>query len=201
MSFDDFMRPVIKAVTAHYTIATTVATHMRASRSGVILVMAGGREAIPDLGGSYVAWSALAGLCRQLASELGSDGIRVAWLLSPGLPDSSSPSGSLDVGRSGDQDTLLCSISRARNRHTRPTKRDGKVASLDQLQLTSEATTRMPMLVRIGTRSLWYNSLHLRASGSLSSAFVHAQVRRTHVWCSNGCSNPGSHGAERADTV
>jgi NAD(P)-dependent dehydrogenase (short-subunit alcohol dehydrogenase family) len=49
--------------------------------------MAGGREAIPCLGGSHVAWAALAGLCRQLAAELGPHGIRVAWLLSPGSPD------------------------------------------------------------------------------------------------------------------
>jgi 3-oxoacyl-[acyl-carrier protein] reductase len=87
MSLEDVMRPVVKAVAAHYTIATTVAEHMRARAAGAILVMAGGREAIPALGGSHVAWSALAGLCRQLASELGPSGIRVAWLLSPGSPD------------------------------------------------------------------------------------------------------------------
>ncbi len=54
---------------------------------GVILCMAGGREAIPRLGGSHVAWAALAGLCRQLAADLGPHGIRVSWLLSPGSPD------------------------------------------------------------------------------------------------------------------
>ncbi len=85
-SYDDVMRPIIKAVTAQYIIATAVAAHMKARGTGVILVMAGGREAIPALGGSHVAWSALAGLCRQLACELGPDGIRVAWLLSPGSP-------------------------------------------------------------------------------------------------------------------
>jgi NAD(P)-dependent dehydrogenase (short-subunit alcohol dehydrogenase family) len=53
---------------------------------GVILVMAGGREAIPRLGGSHVAWAALAGLCRQLAAEFGPYGVRVSWLLSPGSP-------------------------------------------------------------------------------------------------------------------
>ncbi|HZC40012.1 MAG TPA: SDR family oxidoreductase [Streptosporangiaceae bacterium] len=87
MAYEDFMRPVTKSVTAHFTIATALAGHMRSRGSGVILAMAGGREAIPSLGGSHVAWSALAGLCRQLASELGPDGIRVAWILSPGSPD------------------------------------------------------------------------------------------------------------------
>ena len=89
MSYDDFIRPVTKAATAHFTIAMAVAPHMKARQSGVILAMAGGREAIPNLGGSHVAWAALAGLCRQLACELGPGGIRVAWLLSPGSPDGS----------------------------------------------------------------------------------------------------------------
>ena len=84
IDFDDLMRPVIKAVSVHFIIARAVARHMLSRGSGVILVMAGGREAIPDLGGSHVAWSALSGLCRQLASELGPRGVRVVWLLSPG---------------------------------------------------------------------------------------------------------------------
>jgi NAD(P)-dependent dehydrogenase (short-subunit alcohol dehydrogenase family) len=42
---------------------------------------------------AHVAWAALAGLCRQLAAELGPRGIRVAWLLSPGSPDVSSTYG------------------------------------------------------------------------------------------------------------
>jgi 3-oxoacyl-[acyl-carrier protein] reductase len=96
MPFADFVRPVTKAVTAHFTVATAVARHM-AARGGVILVMAGGREAIPRLGGSHVAWAALAGLCRQLAAELGPGGIRVAWLLSPGSPGSDEHSGAPDA--------------------------------------------------------------------------------------------------------
>jgi NAD(P)-dependent dehydrogenase (short-subunit alcohol dehydrogenase family) len=86
MGLSDFARPVSKAIAAHFTIATVTARHML-GRGGVILAMGGGREAIPLLGGSHVAWSALAGLCRQLAAELGPHGIRVAWLLSPGSPD------------------------------------------------------------------------------------------------------------------
>jgi 3-oxoacyl-[acyl-carrier protein] reductase len=86
MDLADFVRPVSKVVATHFTIATVTAPHMR-GRGGVILAMGGGREAIPLLGGSHVAWSALAGLCRQLAAELGPSGIRVAWLLSPGSPD------------------------------------------------------------------------------------------------------------------
>jgi 3-oxoacyl-[acyl-carrier protein] reductase len=86
MEFTDFARPVSKVIATHFNIATVTARHMLES-GGVILALGGGREAIPRLGGSHVAWSALAGLCRQLASELGRSGIRVAWILSPGSPD------------------------------------------------------------------------------------------------------------------
>jgi NAD(P)-dependent dehydrogenase (short-subunit alcohol dehydrogenase family) len=90
MPFEDFLRPVTKAITAHFNIATAVGRHMTRAGHGVILVMAGGREAIPRLGGSHVAWAALAGLCRQLAAEYGPHGVRVAWLLS-GSPDPDEP--------------------------------------------------------------------------------------------------------------
>ncbi|HET9421925.1 MAG TPA: SDR family oxidoreductase [Nocardioides sp.] len=89
MPIDDVLQPVAKAVTSTLTVATAAARHMRGR--GVILAMGGGREAIPDLGGSHVAWAALAGLCRQLAAELGPRGVRVAWLLSPGSPDPGEP--------------------------------------------------------------------------------------------------------------
>jgi 3-oxoacyl-[acyl-carrier protein] reductase len=86
MPFEEFLRPVTKAVTAHFNVAVAVGRHMTRCGRGVILVMAGGREAIPRLGGSHVAWAALAGLCRQLAAEFGPYGVRVSWLLSPGSP-------------------------------------------------------------------------------------------------------------------
>jgi 3-oxoacyl-[acyl-carrier protein] reductase len=91
MRFDDFLLPVTKSMTAHFHIATAVGRHMTRTGRGVILVMAGGREAIPRLGGAHVAWTALVGLCRQLAAEFGPQGVRVAWLLSPGSPHEPAP--------------------------------------------------------------------------------------------------------------
>jgi len=87
MRFEDFLLPVTKSVTTLFNIATTAAPYMVPRGAGAILVMGGGREAIANLGGSHVAWAALAGLCRQLAAELAPGGVRVAWLLSPGSPD------------------------------------------------------------------------------------------------------------------
>jgi len=86
MPLSDVMQPVTKSLTAHFNIATAVARHMARGTGGVILAMAGGREAIPRLGGSHIAWTALAGLSRQLAADLGPNKIRVVWLLSPGSP-------------------------------------------------------------------------------------------------------------------
>jgi NAD(P)-dependent dehydrogenase (short-subunit alcohol dehydrogenase family) len=91
MRFDDFLLPVTKSMTAHFHIATAVGRHMTRTGRGVILVMAGGREAIHRLGGAHVAWTALVGLCRQLAAEFGPQGVRVAWLLSPGSPHEPAP--------------------------------------------------------------------------------------------------------------
>jgi NAD(P)-dependent dehydrogenase (short-subunit alcohol dehydrogenase family) len=87
MSYKDFIRPVTKGVTSQFVTATAVARNMRRHGSGVILAMADGRGAIPLLGGSHVTWAALAALCRRLACELGPEGIRVAWLLSPDASD------------------------------------------------------------------------------------------------------------------
>jgi NAD(P)-dependent dehydrogenase (short-subunit alcohol dehydrogenase family) len=96
LRYEDFTRPIDKVTTTHFLIATAVARHMMARQSGVILAMGGGREAVPQLGGSHVAWAALAGLCRQLACELGPRGIRVAWILSPGSPEPSPSSQATD---------------------------------------------------------------------------------------------------------
>ena len=77
MPFEDFVRPVTKAVTAHFNIATAVGRHMTRRGRGAILVMAAGREAIPRLGGAHRAWASLARLSRQLAPALERVGIVV----------------------------------------------------------------------------------------------------------------------------
>jgi NADP-dependent 3-hydroxy acid dehydrogenase YdfG len=51
MPVSEVLQPVVKAVTAHLNIGTAMAAQMKAQQSGVILVMGGGREAIPLLGG------------------------------------------------------------------------------------------------------------------------------------------------------
>ena len=96
MTVEEFLQPVIKSLTAHLNITTAVSTHIARRGGGTVLVMGGGREAIPRLGGAHVAWAALAGLCRQLAADLGPQGIRIVWLLSPGSPVTVDDNGSAE---------------------------------------------------------------------------------------------------------
>jgi 3-oxoacyl-[acyl-carrier protein] reductase len=88
MPFEHFARPITKAMRNQFLTARAVARHMAERGSGVILTITGGyREAFPTIGGTVVAWAAIEALCRQWASELGPQGVRVVWLRTTGLPE------------------------------------------------------------------------------------------------------------------
>jgi 3-oxoacyl-[acyl-carrier protein] reductase len=88
MPFDDFARPITKAMRNQFLTARAVARHMVEQGSGVILTVAGGyREAFPTIGDTVVAWAAIEAQCRQWACELGPQGVRVVWLRTTGLPE------------------------------------------------------------------------------------------------------------------
>ena len=88
MPFDDFARPITKAMRNQFLTARAVARHMVGRGSGVILTITGGyREAFPMIGGTVVTWAAIEAQCRQWACELGPQGIRVVWLRTTGLPE------------------------------------------------------------------------------------------------------------------
>jgi 3-oxoacyl-[acyl-carrier protein] reductase len=88
MPFDDFARPITKAMRNQFLSARAVARHMAEQGWGVILTITGGyREAFPTIGGTVVAWAAIEALCRQWACELGPQGVRVVWLRTTGLPE------------------------------------------------------------------------------------------------------------------
>jgi 3-oxoacyl-[acyl-carrier protein] reductase len=91
MSLEDFERPVRTAVRTQFLTSRAAARHMLRQGSGVILFFGGdgGRNPIRDyyIGGFVVALGAIEVLRRQLASELGSRGIRVVTLHSGGVPE------------------------------------------------------------------------------------------------------------------
>lgn len=89
MPFEDFARPVHVAIKTLFLTARAAARSMVQRGSGVILAITAttAKMAIPQVGGTGVAFDATESLCRQWASELGPLGIRVAWLQTTGLPE------------------------------------------------------------------------------------------------------------------
>jgi NAD(P)-dependent dehydrogenase (short-subunit alcohol dehydrogenase family) len=93
LSVKDFMAPIQVAAQSTFITTRAAARQMIPRRSGVILHFGGPGErsgASRDyyLGGTQVAFDAIEAIRRQLAAELGPDGIRVVTLASGGIPDS-----------------------------------------------------------------------------------------------------------------
>jgi 3-oxoacyl-[acyl-carrier protein] reductase len=89
MPMKDVVAPVEGAVRTHFLTATAAARHMAKQHAGVILALTAqvARKPYTGSGGFGVACAAIEGLCRQLAVDLGGDGIRVVALRSSGSPD------------------------------------------------------------------------------------------------------------------
>ncbi|MBI1278962.1 MAG: SDR family oxidoreductase [Anaerolineaceae bacterium] len=89
MPRDQFLMPVFNAVNTHYITGTAAGRVMMKQKSGVILALTANAARRPsaNLGGFGIACAAIEGICRQLAVELGANGIRVVCLRSSGSPD------------------------------------------------------------------------------------------------------------------
>jgi 3-oxoacyl-[acyl-carrier protein] reductase len=90
MSIDDYVRPVTQTARTRFLTARAAAKLMMEQRSGVILSVTAtpGGIGYPYTGGFAAANAAVESLARNLASELGSYGIRVVNIRSGGSPDS-----------------------------------------------------------------------------------------------------------------
>jgi 3-oxoacyl-[acyl-carrier protein] reductase len=90
MAHENFALPIVTAMRTHFLTATAAARHMVKNGSGVILALTtqAARKPYPNVGGFAVACTAIEGFCRQLAVEVGPQGIRVVCLRSAGSPDS-----------------------------------------------------------------------------------------------------------------
>jgi NAD(P)-dependent dehydrogenase (short-subunit alcohol dehydrogenase family) len=90
MSLADFVRPVEIAMRSQFLTATTAGRIMSRQRSGVILTLTAtpGGIGCPHVGGFGPACCAIEALSRNLATELGPDGVRVVNIRSAGSPDS-----------------------------------------------------------------------------------------------------------------
>jgi 3-oxoacyl-[acyl-carrier protein] reductase len=90
MELQDYIRPVVTAVSTTFLTARAAARHMIGRGSGVILIFGGSGPPLPgySLGGLQVAFEAMESMRRQLSSELGPHGIRVVTLRTGGVTES-----------------------------------------------------------------------------------------------------------------
>jgi NAD(P)-dependent dehydrogenase (short-subunit alcohol dehydrogenase family) len=89
MGLDWFTLPINNAMRTQFLTMTAAARHMMKQGGGVVLAITANAGEFPHLnaGGFGVACAAIEGLCRQLAVEAGSSGVRVICLRSAGSPD------------------------------------------------------------------------------------------------------------------
>jgi 3-oxoacyl-[acyl-carrier protein] reductase len=87
MSIRDVAHPVITAITTQFLTARAVARGMVEQGSGVIMSITAAPTPSANVGGFRTACSAIEGLWRSLACELGPHGIRLVILRSAGSPD------------------------------------------------------------------------------------------------------------------
>src|SRR2546421_9226684 len=84
-----FVSPRFTAVRSKFLTSRAAARQMAIRRSGIIMTITAttARQALPEVGGTGVAFDAVESLCRQWACELGPLGIRVVWLQTTGMPE------------------------------------------------------------------------------------------------------------------
>jgi NAD(P)-dependent dehydrogenase (short-subunit alcohol dehydrogenase family) len=89
MTVDGFSEAIVQAMRTQYLTATAAARHMKLRKSGVLLALTAqvARKPYVGSGGFGVACEAMEGLWRQLAVELGPEGIRLVTIRSSGSPD------------------------------------------------------------------------------------------------------------------
>jgi NAD(P)-dependent dehydrogenase (short-subunit alcohol dehydrogenase family) len=111
MTVADYLAPVDTALRSRFVTARAAARHMRAQRSGVILMFGGDGDRQANrkysLGGLVTSFAAVEALRRQLAAELGEYGIRVVTMQSGGVPESIDA----DAGLRGEVESELRSHS------------------------------------------------------------------------------------------
>jgi 3-oxoacyl-[acyl-carrier protein] reductase len=89
LPYEDFARPITAATRSLFLTARAAARHMAPRGSGVIMAITAStsHQALPEVGGTGVAFDAIESQCRAWAAELGPHGIRVLWLRTTGLPE------------------------------------------------------------------------------------------------------------------
>lgn len=88
LSIDNFTKPIHAYMTGHFNTMTAAGRQMAQQESGVLLTITAspGEMGAPLLGGMGPSWMGIESLTRDLALELGPQGVRAVTLRSSGLP-------------------------------------------------------------------------------------------------------------------
>lgn len=113
MDVEDFARPIESIVRSNFLTAQATARHMVRQGSGVILFFGGTGEPPRDyrVGGTLVAFDAQETMRRQLATELGPDGVRAITIVTNGIAATGDPAdpalaGQTLIGRAATYDDV-----------------------------------------------------------------------------------------------
>lgn len=99
MDLDDYEQPIKIATRTMFLTTRAAARAMRKQRSGVMLFFGGDGPPVRDynIGGFQIALAAVESLRRQLASELGSFGIRTVSIRTNGIPEAAPAEAPVDA--------------------------------------------------------------------------------------------------------
>ncbi len=89
LSPEAFINPINFYASSHFLTAKAAGRHMVEHGSGVIITLtaAPSRKAAPLVGGMPAAWSVIEALTRNLAVELGPQGVRAVCIRPDGIPE------------------------------------------------------------------------------------------------------------------
>ena len=150
MTTDDFVRPVTTGLTTTFITARVAAHRMVEQGSGVILALdSGSAKGSPMMGGTGPADAATDTLIRNLAAEIGPQGVRVLGIWTAGLPETFSKESLAAVDSRFQDEAAL----------------QGLIESLDQMRMTR----RSPRLKEVAATAAFLAS---EKAGAITGTFV-----------------------------
>jgi NAD(P)-dependent dehydrogenase (short-subunit alcohol dehydrogenase family) len=150
MTTDDFVRPVTTGLTTTFITARVAAHRMVEQGSGVILALdSGSAKGSPMMGGTGPADAATDTLIRNLAAEIGPQGVRVLGIWTAGLPETFSKESLAAVDSRFQDEAAL----------------QGLIESLDQMRMTR----RSPRLEEVAATAAFLAS---EKAGAITGTFV-----------------------------
>jgi NAD(P)-dependent dehydrogenase (short-subunit alcohol dehydrogenase family) len=150
MTVEDFVRPITTGITSNFITARAAARHMVERGSGVILALdSGSANGSPMMGGTGPADAATDTFIRNLAIEIGPQGVRVVGIWTAGLPETFSREKLAAVdGRFEDEAAF-----------------QGLLDSLDQMRMTR----RSPRLTEVAATAAFLAS---EKAGAITGTFL-----------------------------